>query len=240
MRVKCTFFFKRFFDVTLSALALILLSPFMLAVCAVIKLDSPGPAFFTQDRLGKDGRVFKLYKFRSMVQGAQDMPGGLYCYTGDRRITKVGSWLRTSSVDELPQLWNVLKGDMSLFGPRPAVVNELGDYATLNHRFKKRFSVRPGISGLAQTHGRNAIDWSSKVDCDNAYIDQLYTKGLWIDVALFFCTVAYVFTHRGINETNTHPEIDAEQIAREEEAELIRIAHLPDEPIGGMSACARE
>ena len=130
---------KRGADIVLSLLALLVLSPIMI-ICAVwIKSDSKGPIIFRQDRLTKGGKVFKMLKFRSMIQNAEAQGTGLFNYEGDPRVTKSGRFLRDHSLDELPQLINILKGDMTIVGPRPCVVYELGDYDTLNSRFKKRF-----------------------------------------------------------------------------------------------------
>jgi len=147
---------KRFGDILLSLLALVVLSPVML-VCAIwVKLDSNGPVIFRQDRLTKNGKVFKMMKFRSMVQDAEKQGTGLFNYEDDPRVTRSGRFLRDHSLDELPQLINILKGDMSIVGPRPCVVYELGDYATLNKRYKKRFEVIAGLTGYAQIQGRNS------------------------------------------------------------------------------------
>ena len=148
-------FFKRFFDILICAVALIVLLPLWLVTAIAIKCDSKGPILFAQERRTKGGRLFKMYKFRSMVVNAESMGAGLFNYKDDPRVTKVGRLLRNSSLDELPQLWNVLKGDLSLVGPRPCVSYELGDFDTLNKKYKKRFEVRGGITGLAQIKGRN-------------------------------------------------------------------------------------
>ena len=146
-------FLKRFIDVVLCSVALILLIPVWLIIAIAIKCDSKGPVLFAQDRRTKNGRIFKMYKFRSMVVNAESMGAGLFNYENDPRVTKVGRFLRNTSLDELPQLWNVIKGDLSLVGPRPCVSYELGDFDTLNKKYKKRFEARGGITGLAQVKG---------------------------------------------------------------------------------------
>ena len=169
--VKVHLFFKRFFDFLLSLLGLIILSPFFIIIAIIIKCDSKGPVFFKQDRRTKNGKIFKMYKFRSMVVNAEQQGAGLFNYKDDPRVTKVGRFMRNTSIDELPQLLNVLKGDLSLVGPRPCVSYELGDYETLNRRYKKRFEMRAGITGLAQIKGRNENSWDEKVEFDNQYIE---------------------------------------------------------------------
>ena len=196
-------FLKRFFDIFASVFGLILLSPLFLIVAIAIKADSRGPVFFRQERRTKNGRVFRMYKFRSMVVDAEKSGAGLFNYAGDPRVTKVGKVLRSTSIDELPQLINVIKGDLSLVGPRPPVTYELGDFETLNRRYKKRFSVRAGITGLAQVNGRNENSWDEKVGYDNQYIDLFEKQGVWLDVKILFLTVAKVFKRKKIWEEKT-------------------------------------
>ena len=125
-----------------------------------------------------------------MCQNAEHMEAGIYSFAGDSRITKVGNWLRNTSIDELAQLINVLIGNMSLVGPRPPVTYELGDFATLNRRYKRRFRVKPGMTGLSQVAGRNCITWDQKVNYDNQYIEKLQSRGIWVDIVILFKTVA--------------------------------------------------
>lgn len=221
-------FLKRFFDIIISAVALILLLPVWIIVSLAIKLDSKGPVLFKQERRTKDGRVFKMYKFRSMVVDAEGMGAGLFNFENDPRVTKVGRWLRSSSVDELPQLWNVFKGDLSLVGPRPCVKYELGDFDTLNKKYKKRFEVRGGIAGLAQVKGRNENSWDEKVTYDNQYIDDFKKQGIWLDIKILFATVAKVFKKQNIYEEKVDSSMDDAEAARLAEEEIIRLAHLPD------------
>lgn len=222
-------FLKRFFDVLISFVALIVLTPLWIIVAIAIKCDSKGPVFFVQERRTKNGRVFKMYKFRSMVVNAENMGAGLFNYKDDPRVTKLGRFLRNTSIDELPQIWNVLKGDLSIVGPRPCVKYELGDYETLNSKYKKRFEVRAGITGLAQVKGRNENSWDEKVTYDNQYIDLFKKQGLWIDVKILFSTVAKVFQKKDIYEEKVDLAVDDAESARLAEEEIIRLAHLPDE-----------
>ncbi len=216
---------KRGFDILLAAVALIVLSPLM-AVCALwIKRDSPGPIFFRQDRRTKHGRVFHMYKFRSMVVNAENMGTGLFNYKDDPRVTKSGHFLRTTSIDELPQLINVLRGDMSLVGPRPCVTYELGDFDTLNRRFKKRFDVVAGITGYAQIQGRNELPWDVKADFDARYID-LYRKwGVALDAYIILKTFAGVFARKDIYENKADGSLSDEKAAELANDEIIRLAH---------------
>lgn len=222
-------FFKRFFDILICTVALIVLLPLWLVIAIAVKCDSKGPVLFAQERRTKGGRLFRMYKFRSMVVNAESMGAGLFNYKDDPRVTKVGRFLRNSSLDELPQLWNVLKGDLSLVGPRPCVSYELGDFDTLNKKYKKRFEVRGGITGLAQIKGRNENSWDEKVTYDNAYIDQFKKQGLWLDVKILIGTVAKVFKRQDIYEEKQSDDMNSAEAAKYAEEEIIRIAHLPDE-----------
>ena len=222
-------FLKRLFDIAVSGVALVLLLPVWIAVAFAIKLDSKGPVLFKQKRRTKDGRIFEMYKFRSMVVNAEGMGAGLFNYENDPRVTKVGKWLRSSSVDELPQLWNVFKGDLSLVGPRPCVKYELGDFDTLNKKYKKRFEVKGGIAGLAQVKGRNENFWDEKVTYDNQYIEEFKKQGIILDIKILFMTVAKVFKKQNIYEEKADESMDDAEAARLAEEEIIRIAHLPDE-----------
>lgn len=219
---------KRFFDVIFSLFGLIIISPILLILAIIIKLTSKGPVIFKQERLGVNGKVFKMYKFRSMVMNAEHMGTGLFNYENDPRVTAIGKIMRKTSLDELPQLLNVLKGDMSFVGPRPAVTYELGDFETLNRRYKKRFTVVPGITGLAQVCGRNNISWDEKVNYDNQYIDEFKIKGVWLDFVIIVKTFINVFGSKDIYEV---PLDSDNQLlsAEEEEKEIIRRAHAIEE-----------
>ena len=221
-------FLKRLFDVVFSVLTLVVLSPFLLLLAFAVRLDSPGPILFRQKRLTKGGREFTMYKFRSMVVNAEQMGAGIFNYKNDPRVTKVGRFLRNSSTDELPQLFNILMGDMAVIGPRPCITYELGDFATLNKRYKKRFSVKAGLSGLAQVKGRNDILWDEKVGYDNEYVDLFQRYGVVIDIWLVIKTIVKAFRHEDIYEKKADETMDDMKAARLAGKEIIRIAHLPD------------
>lgn len=194
-------FFKRVFDVVLSAASLILLSPLLLAIAAMIKITSPGPVFFQQTRCGLGGRRFMLYKFRSMINNAEQMraelhqmnelDGPVFKISDDPRITQVGRWLRRFSLDELPQLWNIFRGDMSFVGPRPAVPEEVEQYEDWQRR---RLRMRPGLTCIWVIEGRNHVDFNRWMQLDLKYID---TWSLWLDAKIFLRTIPIVLSGRG-------------------------------------------
>lgn len=221
-------FLKRVFDIVSSGVAIVLLTPLWIYVAVKIKMDSEGPIFFKQGRRTKDGRVFKMYKYRSMVVNAEKMGAGLFNYENDPRVTKVGRWLRDSSIDELPQLFNIFMGDMSVVGPRPCVTYELGDFDTLNKRYKKRFQVKAGLTGLAQVKGRNDISWDEKVGYDNQYVDDFQKYGFFYDLKIIFDTIFRVSKQENIYENKADASMSDAEAAKAEEEEIIRIAHLPD------------
>ena len=156
-----------------------------------------------------------MYKFRTMIENAEQMGTGLFNYANDFRVTKIGKFLRKSSLDELPQLFNIIKNDMSIVGPRPPVSYELGNYDDLNDEYKKRFTVLPGITGLAQINGRNVLSWDEKVKYDNCYIDLFNRYGVLIDFKIIFMTVLNVFKMKDIYEVKDESMINAsdEEIA---------------------------
>lgn len=221
-------FIKRAFDIASSGILIILLTPLWIVIAIAIKKDSEGPVFFKQGRRTKDGRVFQMLKFRSMVVNAEKMGAGLFNYENDPRVTKVGRKLRDSSLDELPQLFNIFMGDMSVVGPRPCVTYELGDFETLNKRYKKRFEVKAGLTGLAQIKGRNDISWDEKVEYDNEYVDLFNKYGFIIDIKIGLQSVFKAFKHENIYENKADDSMNDEEAAKAEEAEIIRLAHLPD------------
>ena len=221
-------FIKRAFDIVSSGILIILLTPLWIVIAVAIKKDSEGPVFFKQGRRTKDGRVFQMLKFRSMVVNAEKMGAGLFNYENDPRVTKVGRKLRDSSLDELPQLFNIFMGDMSVVGPRPCVTYELGDFETLNKRYKKRFEVKAGLTGLAQIKGRNDISWDEKVTYDNEYVDLFNKYGFLIDIKIGLQSVFKAFKHEKIYENKADESMNDEEPAKAEEAEIIRLAHLPD------------
>ena len=227
MWLRFNLFLKRIFDICASASAIVFLFPLWVVVGIWIKLDSKGAILFKQGRRTKDGRIFSMWKYRSMVENAENMGSGLFSYDDDPRITKVGAFIRKTSIDELPQLFNVLMGDISIVGPRPCVTYELGDFDTLNKKYKKRFQMKGGITGLAQCRGRNENSWEEKVTLDNEYIDRFKTEGFWLDIKIIWWTVAKVFQSVNINETKREG-MTAEESAALDDEEIKRIAHLPD------------
>jgi lipopolysaccharide/colanic/teichoic acid biosynthesis glycosyltransferase len=221
---------KRLFDLLVASLLLIGLLPLWLVIVIAIRIDSPGPILFRQQRLTKGGRPFTMLKFRTMIDGAEHMHTGLFSYEGDPRITRVGSILRRTSLDELPQLLNVLRGDMSIVGPRPPVIYELGDYDSLSEEYKKRFSVLPGITGLAQVSGRNELDWDEKVRFDNLYVELLQKRGVFEDLRIVALTVLRVLKMKGIVEPRRgqRDSRSDEEVAAEEAVKVIARARARD------------
>lgn len=186
---------KRAIDLLFSSLALIIISPLLLIIAFVIKLDSKGPAVFVQERLTLGGRVFKMYKFRTMVVNAEQMGTGAYSFDHDPRITKIGSVLRKLSLDELLQLVNIVKGDMSFIGPRPILTYHPCKYEEYSDEEKTVFTVRPGISGWAQVNGRNSVDWEERFKLNEWYVQHV---SLWLDIKIVFMTIAQVFSRKEI------------------------------------------
>lgn len=216
---------KRYGDIIISGIALVLTFPLMIVIAAVIKLDSKGPILFKQKRLGYKGKSFVMYKFRTMVVGAEKMGTGLFNYKNDQRVTKVGRILRNTSLDELPQIFNILKGEMSIVGPRPCVSYELGDYDTLNSRYKNRFTVLPGITGLAQVCGRNDNDWDEKVNYDNEYIKRFKREGCILDIKIIFKTICNIFLKKNIYENKFDENMEDEESAKVANDYVIMKAH---------------
>jgi lipopolysaccharide/colanic/teichoic acid biosynthesis glycosyltransferase len=159
---------KEIIDQILGWMIFIILSPWFWLFAGLIRLETPGPAFFRQERIGQDGRPFVAYKFRSMVDHAASLGLGLNVAANDARITRVGRFLRHTSLDELPQVFNVLKGEMSLVGPRPTLAYQVAAYTDFQRR---RLLVKPGITGWAQVNGRNAIPWEERIKLDVWYVD---------------------------------------------------------------------
>ena len=187
-------FFKRFFDFWISLIAIICISPILIVVTIWLHFANKGVgAFFTQERPGKDGKIFKVIKFKTMTD-ERDVEGNLL--PDADRLTKVGKFVRSTSIDELPQLINVLKGDMALIGPRPLLVQYLPLYSKEQMR---RHDVRPGISGWAQCHGRNKISWTEKFKLDVWYVDHL---SLMTDLKVIFITIKKVLFREDINSDN--------------------------------------
>lgn len=200
------FAIRRVFDAVISFVALVILSPVLLVISIAFVMDSKGGVVFKQLRIGKGGKPYYMYKFRTMVPNAQNIGTGVYSFKGDPRITRVGHFLRKTSLDELLQLWNVVKGDMALVGPRSPVVGHFPEYETLNPEYKRRFDVLPGITGLAQVTGRNELLWDEKVKYDNIYIDKVKKFGPLYDIKILFMTVGRVFSMDDISETQENME----------------------------------
>lgn len=177
-------FFKRLFDITISMIGLIITSPILLITAIAIKVESRGPIIFKQERLGLNGKVFKIYKFRSMCIGAEK--GGVYEKKGDPRVTKVGKFIRKTSIDELPQFVNILKGEMSLIGPRPALTYHPWPYNEYTEEQKRMFHVRPGVTGWAQVNGRKEVEWPRRIELNVEYVDKM---SLYFDLMIFFKTI---------------------------------------------------
>lgn len=185
---------KRFLDILLSVVACILLVPVVVPVAILIRLKLGSPVIFSQARPGKNSKLFCMYKFRSMTD-ERDSRGGLL--PDEMRLGRFGELLRSTSLDELPALWNVLSGDMSLVGPRPLLVEYLPLYSPEQAR---RHEVRPGITGWAQVNGRNAISWEQKFRLDVWYVDN---QSIWLDLKILFLTIKKVFVREGISSDSS-------------------------------------
>ena len=201
MEKKSYLIFKRIIDIICSILGLIILIPVFIIISVAIKIESKGPIIFKQKRIGKDGKVFEIYKFRSMVVGAEKMGTGVYSKKGDTRVTKVGKFIRATSIDELPQLLNILKGEMSFIGPRPVLTYHPWKYDEYTEKQKKRFLVRPGVTGWAQIHGRKDVEWHRRIELDVEYVEKI---GIKIDIIIFFKTIYQVISMKdNVNKEET-------------------------------------
>lgn len=195
-------FMQRLFGIVASSIAIVLLSPLLLIIAICIKVDDPhGPVFYVSDRVGKDGKVFRMIKFRSMVSNADELleqlrdkneiNGAMFKMKNDPRITRVGRVIRKYSLDELPQLFNVIKGDMSIVGPRPPLPSEVAQYTDYD---KQRLMVTPGATGMWQVGGRNDVDFDTMVKLDLTYIQN---RSVWLDLKIMFETVAIMIKPNG-------------------------------------------
>lgn len=189
---------KRVIDVGFASLLGLVLSPVLILTAVAVKLDSRGPVLFRQERLGYKGKVFKILKFRSMVVGAEKTGSGVYSYKGDSRITKVGRFIRATSLDELPQLWNILRGEMSFIGPRPALTYHPWSFEEYDAEQRRMFDVLPGITGWAQVHGRKEVPWPERIKLNVEYVDRM---SFGMDTRILFSTVFKVLTNA--NNSNT-------------------------------------
>jgi lipopolysaccharide/colanic/teichoic acid biosynthesis glycosyltransferase len=185
---------RRAFDVVSSGGLLVLASPFLLGSAVAIKLDDGGPVLYRQRRVGKDAVEFELLKLRTMVVGAEKLGAGYAVDEGDPRITRAGRVLRRLSLDELPQLWNVLRGDMSLIGPRPTLAYQVERYTP---RQRRRLEVKPGITGWAQVHGRAKLPWDERIELDVWYVEH---RSFWLDLKILAKTPFALFggTYKGV------------------------------------------
>lgn len=183
---------KRLIDCIISLLVLAVGAIPMAIVALLIKIDSPGAVIFRQQRIGKDGKVFELLKFRSMCQGAEHTGSGVYSGKGDTRVTRIGRIIRATSIDELPQVVNILRGDMSLIGPRPPLTYHPWPYEEYTEEQKRMFEVRPGITGWAQVHGRKDVEWHRRIELNVWYVDHV---SFLLDVKIFFMTIFKVLSN---------------------------------------------
>lgn len=198
---------KRVLDFTIALMALLVLWPVLLIVAVIIKLTSPGPVIFKQKRIGLDGKVFEIYKFRSMVVGAETQGSGVYSGKGDARVTPIGKIIRATSIDELPQFINILKGEMSFVGPRPPLTYHPWEYSEYSDFQLRMFEVRPGITGWAQINGRKDVEWNKRIELNVWYVDNM---SLWLDIKIIFTTFLKVLK----NEDNENT--GATVVAKEE------------------------
>lgn len=187
---------KHFLDVIIAIVLLFLFSPIFIVIAILIKLESRGPIIFKQERLGYKGKVFKIYKFRSMVQGAEKQGTGVYSFKGDSRITKVGRFIRATSIDELPQLFNIIKGDMALIGPRPALTYHPWPFDQYTEHQKRMFDVRPGVTGWAQVNGRKEVPWPQRIELNIEYVEKM---SFGFDLKIFFMTIFKVLVNANNN-----------------------------------------
>ena len=183
---------KRIIDIVIALLVLIIGAIPMLIIALIIKLDSPGPAIFKQDRLGRGGKVFKFFKFRSMRLNAEHTGSGVYSGKGDPRVTKIGKILRATSLDELPQFINILKGEMSLIGPRPPLTYHPWPIEEYTKEQRRMFDVRPGMTGWAQVNGRKDVEWHRRIELNVWYVDHV---SFGLDIKIFFMTIFKIVTN---------------------------------------------
>jgi lipopolysaccharide/colanic/teichoic acid biosynthesis glycosyltransferase len=183
---------RRLFDLSVSLIASALTAPVVAVLAAAIRIGTPGHPIYTQTRAGRDGRLFAIYKLRTMVRGAEFIGAGLAVQEGDERITAVGRFMRRYSLDELPNLWNVVRGEMSIVGPRPTLPVQVEQYTP---RQRGRLAVKPGITGWAQINGRASLPWSERIELDLWYVEH---RSLWLDARILARTLGLVLTGRGL------------------------------------------
>lgn len=203
-------FFKRLLDFLLALIGLLLLWPILLLAMLAVVIEDPGPALFRQKRLGFHGREFTMLKLRSMRVNAEHTGSGVYSGKNDPRVTKVGRILRKTSIDELPQLINLLRGDMSLIGPRPPLTYHPWPIDQYTPEQRRMFDVRPGITGWAQTHGRKDVEWHKRIELNVWYVDHI---SFWLDVKIFFLTIFKVFSNAdNVNTGETLKQEDSTSV----------------------------
>ncbi|HEY4094595.1 MAG TPA: sugar transferase [Baekduia sp.] len=193
---------RRVFDVLVSAIALAILSPVLAAAIVAIRLESPGHPIYRQRRIGRDGEAFDMIKLRTMVSGAEKMGAGLAVDDGDSRITRSGRFLRRTSLDEVPNLVNVLRGEMSIIGPRPTVPVQVAQYT---ERQRGRLAVRPGITGWAQVNGRASLPWPQRIELDLEYVERC---SIVLDLRILWLTVRMLVTGHGLYKGDTGGWVD--------------------------------
>ncbi len=207
-------YIKRILDLCISVVGLIITSPILLITAIAVKADSEGPVIFKQKRLGLNGKEYMIYKFRTMCVGAEKQ--GVYSDNKDSRVTRVGKIMRATSIDELPQLLNILKGDMALIGPRPPLTYHPWTYDKYTEEQKRMFEVRPGITGWAQVHGRKDVEWNKRIELNVWYVDNL---SFALDVKIFFVTIFKVLSNadnenKGETAVNNVPSLERETVMK--------------------------
>ena len=201
-------YIKRFLDIVLSALGLVILALPMLIVAVLVKIDSAGPVLFRQKRLGLNGRVFEMYKFRSMVVDAEHTGSGVYSGKGDARVTKIGKIIRATSIDELPQLVNILRGEMSFIGPRPPLTYHPWPIEEYNPEQLRMFEVRPGITGWAQVNGRKGVMWPKRIEMNVWYVDHVSAA---LDLKILLLTIVKVLSNADNENTCVTADVEKEK-----------------------------
>ena len=201
---------KRVFDITVSLAIILVLWPVLLIIALLVKIDSPGPVVFKQERIGKGAKVFNIYKYRSMCVNAEHQGSGVYSGKGDARVTRIGRILRATSADELLQVINILKGDMSFIGPRPPLTYHPWPIEEYTDEQKRMFEVRPGITGWAQVNGRKGVEWNRRIELNVWYVDNMSAL---LDLKIFFMTIFKVLAmkdNHNVEETLKKEETPSE------------------------------
>lgn len=201
---------KRWLDLILAILGLIMVSPIMLLASIAIKIDSRGPIIFKQKRLGQYGKEFNIYKFRTMCVGAENMGSKQYSFKSDPRITKVGRFLRATSIDELPQLFNIIKSEMSLIGFRPPLTYHPFRFEEYTDEQKIMFELKPGITGWAQIHGRKEVNWDNRIAMNVWYVKNVSLK---VDIIIFFTTIWKVILNKDNENTGITVNVQKQQVS---------------------------